>query len=199
MSIHLDDQITDQLPKIFRRKFQSKSLDNLKIRQTYKNTADNRISSTTKTEADLTNIGCCPKNSLIENEKENLDDFKVQRSQSAPVSPTKFYDKEFTAFLQSEQQQQQLIADSFVYNIDLSDTNQTSHSTYSRAEIFDVSLIKRIHLLKQIKAFQVMPTSFFLCTFTRSKISFLFNLTFERIQKKRTSFIKKKSLFDMMN
>lgn len=152
MSIHLDDQ----LPQTFSRKFQSKSLDNLKIFRTYKTTtADDRISSTTKTEADLTNIGC-QESSSIENEKENLDDFKVQRSQSAPVSPTKFYDKEFTAFLQSEQQQQQLIADSFVYNIDLSDT--TSHSTYSRAEIFDVSLIKRIHLLKQIKVFQVMPT-----------------------------------------
>ena len=36
---------------------------------------------------------------------------KTQRSQSAPVSPTKVYDKELAAFIQCEQQQlqQQLI------------------------------------------------------------------------------------------
>jgi hypothetical protein len=112
-------------------KFQSKSLDDLRISQEID---DNHVSNTTRTEMDLSGIGCC--NIEMNN---NQDDLKSQRSQSAPVSPTKFYDKELAAFLQCEQQQ--LLTDNFVYNIDLSDTNETSHQPQLRTAIFFVSLL----------------------------------------------------------
>jgi hypothetical protein len=90
---------------------------------------------------DLSGIGCNI-NTEVDNHQfhNNMDDdLQPQTSQSAPVSPTKIHDKEFAAFLQCEQQQQQLIADSFVYNIDLSDTNETTHQPHLRREIFFVS------------------------------------------------------------
>ncbi|CAF4580702.1 unnamed protein product, partial [Rotaria magnacalcarata] len=59
---------------------------------------------------------------------------EIQRSRSAPVSPTKIYDKELAAFIECEQQQS--IADNFVYNIGLSDDQQTVHQQNSRLAIF---------------------------------------------------------------
>ena len=87
---------------------------------------------------DLSGIGC-DQNEL--NCVENDRDFGQQspRSRSAPVSPTQIYDKEFAAFLQCEQQQQQIIADNFVYNMDLSDTIETAHYPHSRADFLFVS------------------------------------------------------------
>jgi hypothetical protein len=71
-----------------------------------------------------------------EEEEYNLD---IQRSRSAPTSPTKIYDKEFAAFIECDQQQS--ITDNFIYNIDLSDSNETSHTLNSRLAIFFVSLV----------------------------------------------------------
>ncbi len=118
-----------------RNQFQSKSLDDLRLNE---QTDDNHVSNTARTEIDLSDIGCDNHINIGDNE----DDLKSQRSQSAPVSPTKIYDKELAAFIQYEQQQQQqLIGDSFVYNIDLSDTNETNHQPHSRTAIFFVSLL----------------------------------------------------------
>jgi len=97
---------------------------------------------------DLTGIGCDNNIEIDDDER----DLRLQRSHSAPVSPTKVYDKEFAAFIECEQQQQQLMTDSFVYNIDLSDTNQTTHQSQSRTAIFFVSLLQLIsyyYLVKQ--------------------------------------------------
>jgi hypothetical protein len=90
---------------------------------------------------DLTDIGCDNNIEIDDNDDER--DLRLQRSHSAPVSPTKVYDKEFAAFIECEQQQQ-LMTDSFVYNIDLSDTNQTTHQSHSRTAIFFVSLLQLI-------------------------------------------------------
>ncbi len=128
----------DLLKQTSKRKFQSKSLGDLQIPR---QTDDNRVSNTTRTEMDLSGIGDC--DNYI---KDNDDDLKSQRSQSAPVSPTKIYDKELAAFIQCEQQQQQqqIISDSFVYNIDLSDTDETVHQPHTRTSIFFVSLLLKI-------------------------------------------------------
>jgi hypothetical protein len=85
---------------------------------------------------DLSGIGCNNHLEIDENQFYN-DELRPPRSHSAPVSPTKFYDKELAAFIQCEQQQH----DSFVYNIDLSDTNETIHQPHSRTAIFFVSLL----------------------------------------------------------
>ncbi len=135
-SRHLLITVEDLLKQTSKRKFQSKSLGDLQISR---QTDDNRVSNTTRTEMDLSGIGGC--DNYIKDNDDN--DLRSQRSQSAPVSPTKIYDKELAAFIQCEQQQQQqqIISDSFVYNIDLSDTDKTVHQPHSRTSIFFVSLL----------------------------------------------------------
>lgn len=142
--------------KSTRRPFRSKSLDDLRLRRPTRRKRsdddadddDDHVSNTTRTEMDLTGIGCRADgddddDDDVENRPHTNDDYDLQlpRSRSAPVSPTQFYDKELAAFIQCEQQQQQMMADSFVYNIDLSDTNENgAHQTLSRAAIFFVRL-----------------------------------------------------------
>lgn len=150
ISIHLGESssqllltpVENLLKPTWKKKFQSKSLDNLLLHHQCRQTSDNHVSNTTRTEMDLSGIGCDNHINIDEYEDDD-NDLKPQRSQSAPVSPTKIIDKEFDAFIQCEQQQQQqqLISDSFVYNIDLSDTNETSHQLQSRTAIFFVSLL----------------------------------------------------------
>ncbi|CAF5142057.1 unnamed protein product, partial [Rotaria socialis] len=50
----------------------------------------NNISNTTRVELDLSGIG--------HDDESNENDLEIQRSRSAPVSPTKIYDKELAAF-----------------------------------------------------------------------------------------------------
>ncbi|CAF3597370.1 unnamed protein product [Rotaria sp. Silwood1] len=119
-------------------KFQSKSLDDLRVHRECQRqqTDDNYVSNTTRTEMDLSAIGC---NVNIDiNEKQlyddnNKHDIREQKSQSAPVSPTKIYDKELATFIQCEQK---LITDSFVYNIDLSDVNDITRQPQASTAIF---------------------------------------------------------------
>ena len=128
-----------------RIKFRSKSLDDLKMNRPFQsNDGDQSISNTTRTEMDLSGIGCPINKQINDDDHHHL---QPPTSQSAPVSPTKIHDKEFAAFIQNEQQQ--LIANSFVYNIDLSDTNENAHQPQSRREIFFVSLsLKKDSLIK---------------------------------------------------
>ena len=121
-------------------RWQSKSLDDLQLAQRRERspTDENHVSNTTRTEMDLSGIGC-DQNDLHCAENGHDYDQQSPRSRSAPVSPTQIYDKEFAAFLQCEQQQQQIIADNFVFNMDLSDTIETGHYPHSRAEFLFVS------------------------------------------------------------
>jgi hypothetical protein len=118
-------------------KYQSKSVDDLLIHRRHQREKEQDISNTTRTEFDLSGIGY---------DEENDDyDLQIQRSQSAPVSPTKIYDKELAAFIQSDQLYQETIGDNFVYNIDLSDSDENSHQPNSRLAIFFVSLFDLIN------------------------------------------------------
>ena len=134
----------------FKIKFRSKSFDQLpSVRQDQSNdNDDNHISNTTRTEMDLTGIGCDMISDSIDDHPSTntIDDRNPMRSQSAPVSPTEIVDKEFAAFLQCEQQQhEQVFADSFVYNMDLSNSNENNtRPTHSRREIFFVSSLIEI-------------------------------------------------------
>ena len=139
-----EDLISQTHSTLSHIKFQSKSLDDIQIHRRKQINSDH-VSNTTRTEMDLSGIGC----NNINNSDIDEYDIRPQRSQSAPVSPTKFYDKELAAFIQCEQQQKELISDSFVYNIDLSDTNETSNQPHLRTAIFFVSYLQ-IQLLKQI-------------------------------------------------
>ncbi|CAF0996293.1 unnamed protein product [Rotaria sordida] len=130
-------QTDNNSKKILKIKFQSKSLDDLRLHREcqHQQTDDNYVSNTTRTEIDLSTIGC---NMNIDiNEKQLYDDDKYdlreQKCQSAPVSPTKIYDKELATFIECEQK---LITDSFVYNIDLSDTNDITCQPQARTAIF---------------------------------------------------------------
>jgi len=122
-------------------KYKSKSVDDLliyrrhqneKTSQISTNNDDNNISNTTQTEFDLSGIA-------YDDDDDETNEYE-QRSRSAPASPTKIYDKELAAFIDCDQQQQQSSADNFVYNIDLSDSNETSHPLNSRLAIFFVCL-----------------------------------------------------------
>jgi hypothetical protein len=144
-------------------KSQSKSLDDIQIHQQHrrKQLNNNHVSNTTRTEMDLSGIGCNNDLEIDEYLSDNEDDQRPQRSQSAPVSPTKIYDKELAAFIQCEQQQQQqqLISDSFIYNIDLSDTNETSHQPHSRTAIFFVSYSESLPFKLTLKKVSVINTN----------------------------------------
>lgn len=111
----------------------SQSLDDLQLSR--RSNDENQVSNFARTEIDLTNIGRDKTNP--DNDEDFSTEIYSQQSRSAPVSPTHLIDKEFAAFIQCEQQT--TISDSFVYNIDLSDTNETSHSNQSKMSIFDVS------------------------------------------------------------
>lgn len=118
-------------------KFQSKSFEDLRLRPQNQQNNDNHVSNGTRTEMDLSTIGC-NENRIFDEKKLYYDDEhdpQEQKSQSAPVSPTKVYDKELATFIQCEQQ---LITDSFIYNIDLSNTNEATHQPQTRATIFNV-------------------------------------------------------------
>jgi hypothetical protein len=124
-------------------KYQSKSVDDLRIHQRYRQKKDpqistenndNNISNTTRTEFDLSEIAYDD-----DDDDDDEDNLQTQRSRSAPASPTKIDDKELAAFIECDHQQ--LIADNFVYNIDLSDSNETSQPLNSRLDIFFVNLI----------------------------------------------------------
>lgn len=115
----LDDRLIP-LTEQTKIKFRSKSFDHLPS-----DDDDHHVSNTTRTELDLTGIGYEMNSDIQEGE--------TLRSQSAPVTPTKMFDKEFLSFLQCEQE---MISDSFVYNIDLSNGNENIHS---RREILLVS------------------------------------------------------------
>jgi hypothetical protein len=91
---------------------------------------DNKVSNTTRIELDLCGTSY--------DEENNAYDSPIQRSQSAPVLPTNIYDKELATSIHCDQQQS--ITDNFVYNIDLSDSNETSHELNSRLAVFFVSL-----------------------------------------------------------
>jgi hypothetical protein len=114
-------------------KYQSKSLDDLFIHRRYRQNSindDNKVSNTTRIELDLCGTSY--------DEENNAYDSPIQRSQSAPVLPTNIYDKELATSIHCDQQQS--ITDNFVYNIDLSDSNETSHELNSRLAVFFVSL-----------------------------------------------------------
>ncbi len=148
-SCHLLGALEDLLKRshncstyISRIKYQSKSLDDLLIHRRHQqeistNNDDQNVSNTTRTELDLSGIGY--------DEENDEYDLQIQQSRSAPASPTKIYDKELAAFIQSDQQQQETSGDNFIYNIDLSDLNETPHQQNSRLDIFFVCLFSRIN------------------------------------------------------
>ena len=129
----------------------SKSLDDLvmhRLHQRRTSEQSNSVSNTTRTLFDLSLVGCDGQEQTIGSDDENCENenhFDNQsnqvlvRSRSAPVSPTHVYDEEFAAFIQCEQQHQQVMTNSFVYNMDLSGSLETSHQPQSRTAIFDVS------------------------------------------------------------
>ncbi|CAF2187449.1 unnamed protein product [Rotaria magnacalcarata] len=116
-------------------RFQSKSLDDLRLRREcqHKQADSNHVTNTTRTEIDLSTIGCNYNNNKIQFYEDNEHDLPGQKSQSAPVSPTKVYDTELATFIQCEHK---LVTDSFVYNVDLSDTNETIRQPQARSAIF---------------------------------------------------------------
>ena len=126
-------------------KYCSKSLDDLLINRrkqclrTINNDSDdnNNISSTTRTAFDLTDIGYDDDDDDDEDNEYNLE---TQRSRSAPVSPTKIYDKQLTAFMQCDQSAQQSLLDNCVHNVDLSDSDKHLHQSHSRKIILFVRL-----------------------------------------------------------
>ncbi|CAF1669537.1 unnamed protein product, partial [Adineta ricciae] len=140
------DELFQSTKRSSRIRFQSKSLDDLQLHRQArrKQPHDHHVSDTARTEMDLTGIGCQDEDQLNMNEDDEDDDdddhddnSQPQRSRSAPVSPTQVYDAELAAFLQCEQQQQQLMADCFVYNMDLSDaTENSTQQSHSRTAIF---------------------------------------------------------------
>lgn len=119
-------------------KYQSKSADDLLLNRRHCQQKEQKISTydvnntskTTRIELDLSGIEY--------EDEDNEYDSETPRSRSAPVSPTKIYDKELAAFIECEQQQS--AGDNFVYNIDLSDDTQVVHPPNSRLAIFFVSL-----------------------------------------------------------
>lgn len=136
-------------------KYQSKSVDDLLIHRRHQKEQNqqissdndgNNVSNTTRTEFDLSGITYDD-----DYDEDNEYDLQTQRSRSAPSSPTKIYDKELAAFIDCDQQhhhQQQSITDNFVYNIDLSDSDETPHPLNSRLAIFFVSLFN-IYIMKR--------------------------------------------------
>jgi hypothetical protein len=96
-------------------KSRSRSLDDLKINEHRLSSNDSCVSNTTRTEFNLTEIG----RTSATDESETVE---PRSCRSAPVSPTHLHDKEFDAFIQCEQQVQ---IDHFIYNVDLSEENET--------------------------------------------------------------------------
>ncbi|CAF2667301.1 unnamed protein product [Rotaria sp. Silwood2] len=142
LSVSIDNslkQIHNNSKKILQIKFQSKSLDDLRLHRECQRqqTDDNYVSNTTRTEMDLSTIGCNMNIDIDEKQlyDDNKHDLREQKSQSAPVSPTKIDDKELATFIQCEQK---LITDSFVYNMDLSNVNDITRQPRARTAIFFV-------------------------------------------------------------
>ncbi|CAF1355104.1 unnamed protein product [Adineta steineri] len=117
-------------------KYQSKSVDDLLIHRRHRrenSTNDsNNISIATLTNLDSFEI------EYDDDDEENNNDYDshLQRSRSTPILSKEIYDKELAAFVQCDQQQQQSTIDNFVYNIDLSDPNDTSDQLQSRLAVF---------------------------------------------------------------
>jgi hypothetical protein len=98
----------------------------------YREEKKTSYSTTTRTQYNLSNIEC-------DNDDDNeYDDSSIQYSRSAPSSPTKIYAKELAAFIDCDQIDQELMTDNFIYNIDLSDSNEISHKSNSKFSIFFV-------------------------------------------------------------
>lgn len=141
----------------------SKSFDDLVLTKTYKNNRSDQshhVSDTTRTILDLSLLGDEERYRNGESDDEKTDEhihFDLhrartrQRSRSAPISPTLVDDQEFAAFIQCEQQQQQTTTDSFVYNMDLSDSIESSHQPKSRTSIFDVRIADLLEILVFIR------------------------------------------------
>ncbi|CAF1066722.1 unnamed protein product [Adineta ricciae] len=111
-----------------KRKYQSKSADDLCVRGRHGTRVDQNNSSGTLIELDLSGVSA---------ENNLYYDYSVQRSRSAPISAADIYDKELAAFIQCDQQEKQSAADNFVYNIDLSDVNEeTSRQLNSKIAVF---------------------------------------------------------------
>ncbi|UJR07811.1 hypothetical protein I4U23_012094 [Adineta vaga] len=100
-------------------KYQSKSADDLFLRR-YQGNVINNTSNRTLIELDLSGLN------VDTFGNDNDDDLSIQRTRSAPVSSIELNDKELAAFIQSDYYQQQIqsTTNNFIYNIDLSDTNE---------------------------------------------------------------------------
>lgn len=110
-----------------REKYQSRSLDDLRLSRRRRSTSnDEPVSNTTRTEADLTSIGC--EDQSDERVSTSSSSPPRPQSRSAPVSPTQLDDRDLLGFLRNEQ-------DHFVYNVDLSDEKSSSRQRTH----FDVS------------------------------------------------------------
>ena len=116
-------------------KSRSKSVDDLLLYQRHSIIDSNSSTITTGIELDLSGIGDSDDNET------NEWNFLHQCSRSAPISPTKIYEKELAAFIDCDQTTEQYSADNFIFNVDLSNSNdppQTSNS--SKLAIFFVSI-----------------------------------------------------------
>ena len=130
-------------------RFQSKSLDDLRTNRRCRQQSidDKPISIITRTEMNLSTIGCNDNYAEINENSchdDETHDLRRQRCHSAPGSPTKINDKELTMFIQCGQKS---MTDSFVYNVDLSDTNKAMHQSHSRTSVLFVCLMPRISCL----------------------------------------------------
>ena len=105
---------------IAKRRYQSKSVNDLLIYR--RNSNEQNVSHTTRTELDLSDIGC--------EQNETNNDLPIQRSRSAPISPTKIYEQELAGFIHGEDQHYDSFTDHFIFNIDLSHSNETTTETF---------------------------------------------------------------------
>lgn len=127
-------------PAIAKIKYQSKSVDDLFLRRRRRDAderpssePDGNISSRALIELDLSGLAAGE-------DDERGDDLLSQRSRSAPILSQELYERELAAFVQGDSTQQQpSLTDSFVYNVDLSDSDQGARQVNSKIAIFFVS------------------------------------------------------------
>ena len=123
------DQTSSQSVSKKKKKTRSKSVDDLLLSQ--HRIVNSNPSTITRIELDLSGIDA---------DDDELTNLPYQQSRSAPISPTKIYEKELAAFIDCDQIIEQYPADNFVFNIDLSDSNETSQVLNSKLDIFFVCL-----------------------------------------------------------
>lgn len=123
---------SDQTSRLISKKknYQSKSVDDILLYQQDKQSSNATI---TRTEFDLSGLA-------DDDDDDDSLDFSNQRSRSAPISPNKIYEKELAAFIDCDQPTQQYPTDNFIFNIDLSNPNESSQSSNSKLAIFFVSI-----------------------------------------------------------